>query len=30
MIRPYIIRYVVTDDEVRILKIRHGAQRPEL
>lgn len=29
VIRPYIIRYVVTDDEVRILKIRHGSQRPE-
>ena len=29
VIQPYIIRYVVTDDEVRILKIRHGAQRPE-
>lgn len=26
---PYIIRYVVVGDEVRILKIRHGAQRPE-
>lgn len=29
VIRPYIIRYVVTEDEVRILKIRHGAQRPD-
>ena len=29
VIQPYIIRYVVTDNEVRILKIRHGAQRPE-
>jgi toxin ParE1/3/4 len=28
-VEPYIIRYVVVDDEVRILKIRHGAQRPE-
>ena len=26
---PYIIRYVVVGEEVRILKIRHGAQRPE-
>eukprot|EP01031_Cornospumella_fuschlensis_P052140 gene52140-biopygen41933 len=29
VIQPYIIRYVVTEDEVRILKIRHGAQRTE-
>ncbi len=28
-VEPYIIRYVVVGDEVRILKIRHGAQRPE-
>lgn len=26
--RPYIIRYVVVHDEVRILSIRHAARRP--
>lgn len=29
LIRPYIIRYAVAGDEVRILRIRHSAQRPE-
>ena len=24
----YVIRYVVVDDEVRLLSIRHGARRP--
>lgn len=27
--RPYVIRYVVVGDEVRILWIRHAARRPE-
>ena len=26
---PYVIRYVVLPDEVRIVFIRHGARRPE-
>lgn len=26
---PYVIRYAVTEDEVRIIKIRHSAQRPD-
>lgn len=29
IIRPYVIRYRVTDEDVRILSIRHGAQRTE-
>lgn len=28
VVRPYVIRYVVVADEVRILSIRHGARRP--
>jgi plasmid stabilization system protein ParE len=28
-IAPYIIRYRVTDDAVVILRIRHGARRPD-
>lgn len=28
-VRPYIIRYVVLPDEVRIAFIRHSARRPE-
>ena len=27
-IPPYLVRYAVTDDEVRILSIRHSARRP--
>jgi toxin ParE1/3/4 len=26
---PYVIRYAVLSDEVRILSVRHGARRPE-
>jgi plasmid stabilization system protein ParE len=26
--RPYIIRYRVAADHVRILRVRHGARRP--
>jgi plasmid stabilization system protein ParE len=29
VIYPYIIRYTVGDAVVRILRIKHGAQRPE-
>ena len=28
VVKPYVIRYVVVDDEVRLLSIRHGARRP--
>lgn len=28
VVKPYVIRYVVVADEVRILSIRHGARRP--
>ncbi len=28
-IPPYLIRYVVLPDEIRIIKIRHSARRPE-
>jgi toxin ParE1/3/4 len=28
VVRPYVIRYVIVGDEVRILFIRHGARRP--
>jgi plasmid stabilization system protein ParE len=28
-VRPYVIRYRVADDAVYIIRIRHGAQRPE-
>lgn len=28
-VRPYLIRYAVSGDEVRIVKIRHTAQRPD-
>jgi addiction module RelE/StbE family toxin len=27
-IHPYVIRYRIVRDEVRILRVRHGAQRP--
>lgn len=26
---PYLIRYRISDDTVQIVRIRHGAQRPE-
>ena len=29
VIPPYIIQYVVVDDEVRVLSVRHAARRPE-
>ena len=29
-VRPYIIRYVVLKDEVRILTVRHAARRPQV
>jgi len=29
IIPPYILRYRVDADEVRILRLRHGARRPE-
>lgn len=28
VVRPYVIRYVLVGEEVRILSIRHGARRP--
>ena len=28
VVRPYVIRYVIVGEEVRILFIRHGARRP--
>lgn len=28
-VRPYIIRYEIADEEVRILTIRHSARQPE-
>lgn len=28
-VRPYMIRYAIVGDEIRIIKIRHTAQRPE-
>ncbi len=28
VLKPYVIRYVLVADEVRILSIRHGARRP--
>lgn len=28
-VRPYIIRYVVLPDEIRIVFVRHSARRPE-
>jgi plasmid stabilization system protein ParE len=28
-VSPYLIRYAVTEEEIRIIKIRHTAQRPE-
>ncbi|WP_315764807.1 type II toxin-antitoxin system RelE/ParE family toxin [Sphingomonas sp. Y38-1Y] len=28
-LRPYIIRYLVLGDEVLILRVRHGARRPD-
>ena len=28
-VSPYLTRYAVTEDEIRIIKIRHTAQRPE-
>ena len=29
-VRPYVIRYRVTTGTVQIIRIRHGAQRPDL
>jgi len=29
IVRPYIIRYLVTAESVIILRIRHGARRPD-
>ena len=29
VIRPYVIRYRIEDDRVLILRIRHGARRPD-
>jgi plasmid stabilization system protein ParE len=29
VIYPYIIRYTVGDNVVRVLRIKHGAQQPE-
>jgi len=28
-IRPYIVRYRITADAVQIVRIKHGAQRPD-
>jgi plasmid stabilization system protein ParE len=28
-VRPYVIRYTVLEDRVVILRIRHGARRPD-
>ena len=28
VVRPYVIRYAVLAEEVRILSVRHGARRP--
>ena len=28
-VRPYVIRYAVLSDEIRIVFIRHGARHPE-
>jgi len=28
VVYPYIIRYRITADHVRILRVRHGARRP--
>jgi len=29
IVRPYIIRYVVLSDEVRIMTVRHSAMKPK-
>ena len=29
LVRPYVIRYIAVDSEVRVLSIRHSAMRPE-
>jgi len=29
IVKPYVIRYIVLDDEVRILSIRHSGLRPQ-
>jgi toxin ParE1/3/4 len=29
VVRPYIIRYRVTDDTIDVLRIRHGAMKPD-
>ncbi|WP_292062826.1 type II toxin-antitoxin system RelE/ParE family toxin [Brevundimonas sp. UBA7664] len=28
VLKPYVMRYVLVSDEVRVLSIRHGARRP--